>query len=129
MQENKFSSIWLRLITLYSGVMIETLMNEKLIDIRELLSKMDLDNSDFLNFFDLGHLQAGILRLKPGESDTQEPHSSDEVYLVLEGNGFIEIGKKGYSIKKDLFIYVPANVRHRFYGNTQEILVVYFFSD
>jgi mannose-6-phosphate isomerase-like protein (cupin superfamily) len=104
-------------------------MNEKIIDLREIFSKMDLDNSEFLNFFDLRHLQAGILRLKPGESDTQEPHSSDEIYLVLEGNGFIEIGKKAYIVKKDLFIYVPANVNHKFYGNTQEILVVYFFSD
>jgi len=104
-------------------------MNEKIIDIRKLLSKMDLDNSDFLNFFDLQHLQVGILRLKPGEKDTQEPHPSDEIYLVLEGDGFIEIGKKAYILKKDLFIYVPARVKHRFYGNTQEILVVYFFSD
>jgi mannose-6-phosphate isomerase-like protein (cupin superfamily) len=104
-------------------------MNEKIIDVRKLLSKMDLDNSDFLNFFDLQHLQVGILRLKPGERDTQEPHPSDEIYLVLEGDGFIEIGKKAYILKKDLFIYVPANVRHKFYGNTQEILVVYFFSD
>ena len=71
-------------------------MNEKIIDIRKLLSKMDLDNSDFLNFFDLQHLQVGILRLKPGEKDTQEPHASDEIYLVLEGDGFIEIGKKAY---------------------------------
>jgi hypothetical protein len=48
-------------------------MNEKIIDVRKLLSKIDLDNSDFLNFFDLQHLQVGILRLKPGEKDTQEP--------------------------------------------------------
>jgi len=50
-------------------------MNEKIFDLRELFSKMDLDNSEFLNFFDLRHLQAGILRLKPGERDRQEPHS------------------------------------------------------
>jgi mannose-6-phosphate isomerase-like protein (cupin superfamily) len=104
-------------------------MDEKVIDIRELSYKIDLDNSEFLNFFDMRHLQAGILRLKPGETDTQEPHSSDEIYLVLEGDGFIEIGKKAYSLKKDLFIYVPAKLRHKFYGNTQEILVVYFFSN
>ena len=104
-------------------------MNERIIDIRGVYSKMDLDNSEFLDFFSLRHLQAGILRLKPGESDTQEPHSSDEIYLVLEGNGFIEIGKKAYNLRKDLFIYVPAKVKHRFYGNTQEILVVYFFSN
>jgi len=104
-------------------------MNEKIIDIQELFSKMKLDNSEFLNFFDLRHLQAGILRLKPCERDAQEPHSSDEIYLVLQGDGFIEIGKNSYVLKKDFFIYVPANVRHKFYGNTQEILVVYFFSD
>ena len=104
-------------------------MNEKLVDIRGLIPKMDLDDSGFLNFFERGHLQAGILRLRPGEQDTQEPHSSDEVYLVLDGDGFIEIGKKAYSIKKDLFIFVPAEVKHKFYGNTKEILVVYFFSD
>jgi mannose-6-phosphate isomerase-like protein (cupin superfamily) len=104
-------------------------MNEKIIDVRKLLSKMDLDNSDFLNFFDLQHLQVGILRLKPGEKDTQEPHASDEIYLVLKGDGFIEIGKKAYIIKRDLFVYVPPSVNHRFYGNTREILVVYFFSD
>jgi mannose-6-phosphate isomerase-like protein (cupin superfamily) len=104
-------------------------MNEKLIDIRSLIPKMDLDNSAFLNFFDLQHLQVGILRLKPGELDTQEPHSLDEIYLVLEGDGFIEIGKKAYTVKKDLFIFVPAEVRHRFYGNSTEILVIYFFSD
>lgn len=104
-------------------------MNEKLIDIRSLISKMALDNSGFLNFFDLKHLQAGILRLKPGETDTQEPHSLDEIYLVLEGDGFIEIGKKAYALKKDLFIFVPAEVKHSFYGNTKDILVIYFFSD
>lgn len=104
-------------------------MNEKLIDIRGLIPKMDLDGSGFLGFFELEHLQAGILRIKPGEQDMQDPHSLDEVYLVLDGDGFIEIEKKAYMIKKDLFIFVPAEVKHRFYGNTKEILVVYFFSD
>src|ERR1044071_10274954 len=104
-------------------------MNEKLIYIRDLIPKMDLNNSGFLDFFELEHLQVGILRLRPGEQDAQVPHSSDEVYMVLEGDGFIEIGKKSYSLKKDLFIFVPAKVKHKFYGNTKEILVLYFFSD
>ena len=108
--------------------MIGTVMKEKIIEIRKLYSKMHLDNSDFLTFFDLDHLQVGILRLRPGEIDTQEPHSKDEVYFVLEGDGFIEIGNKSHEIKKDLFIYVPSEVKHRFHGNTQEILVLYFFS-
>jgi mannose-6-phosphate isomerase-like protein (cupin superfamily) len=103
-------------------------MREKVIDIRKLYSKMELDNSEFLSFFELEHLQVGILRLRPGEIDTQESHSTDEVYLVLEGDGLIEIGNKSYDLNKDLFIYVPAQVKHRFHGNKQEILALYFFS-
>ena len=103
-------------------------MKEKVIDIRKLYSKMDRYNSEFLTFFDLEHLQVGILRLRPGEIDTQETHSTDEVYMVLEGDGFIEIGNKSYDLNKDLFIYVPAQVKHRFHGNKQEIVVLYFFS-
>ena len=80
-------------------------MKEKIIEIRKLYSKMDLDNSDFLTFFDLEHLQAGILRLRPDEIDTQEPHSTDEVYFVLEGDGFIEIGNKSYAIKIYSFMF------------------------
>ncbi len=102
-------------------------MNEKIIDLNELFSKMDLDNSEFLNFFDLRHLQAGILRLKPGERDTQEPHSSDEIYLVLEGNGFIEIEVKLKPVKKADFIFVSANIQHRFIVDDEDLVVIYFF--
>lgn len=96
-------------------------MKEKVIEIRKLCSKMDLDNSDFLTFFDLEHLQAGILRLRPGEIDTQEPHSTDEVYFVLEGDGFIEIGNKSHEIKK-IFSFM---FRHKLNTGFMDILKRY----
>ena len=48
----------------------------------------DLDattNEYFLNVFKSKGLEVGILRLRKGETDTQEPHSVDEVYFVIEG--------------------------------------------
>ena len=35
-------------------------------------------------------MAVGVLFLKPGENDTQEPHDSDEIYYILDGNGFLE---------------------------------------
>ena len=103
-------------------------MNERLIDIRSLISKMDLDNSGFLNFFDLKHLQAGILRLKPGERDTQEPHSDDELYYVIKGSGWMELGRKKVRVKEGSIVFVPSGLHHKFYGNKDDLVVLYVFA-
>jgi len=33
----------------------------------------------------------GVLFLRPGEKDTQEPHESDEIYYIIAGDGFLRI--------------------------------------
>lgn len=100
---------------------------EKIIELESLMSKLEHEGNYFLDFVNLQHLQAGILRLQPREEDIQEPHPFDEIYFVIRGDGFILIKDKKYNIKAHSFIYVPANTEHRFFGNSEEILVAYFF--
>ena len=102
---------------------------EKIIKLESLMSQLEHEGNYFLDFVNLQHLQAGILRLKPGEEDIQEPHPFDEIYFVIRGDGNILINNKKYNIKTYSFIYVPANTEHRFFGNTEEILVAYFFGN
>jgi mannose-6-phosphate isomerase-like protein (cupin superfamily) len=45
----------------------------------------------------------------------------------LDGNGFLEINKKSYSIKKGQIYFVAKNTSHHFYGNTKNLSVLYFF--
>ena len=52
------------------------------------LEKIKKNNSYFHTFINRESLATGILVLQPGEEDTQVPHESDEVYYVIEGNGF-----------------------------------------
>ena len=73
-------------------------------------------------------MAAGVLSLEPGEDDTQEPHDSDEMYYVLNGNGFLRINKTDYAIKPGKAFFVPKNVEHCFFGNTKKLTVLYFFS-
>ena len=90
----------------------------------------DLDaatNEYFLNIFKSKGLEVGILRLRKGEMDTQMPHSVDEVYFVIEGTGHIEIEDKMKSVNPADFIFVPANVHHRFVVDDKDLIVLYFF--
>jgi len=72
-------------------------------------------------------LAAGVLVLKPGEEDSQEPHDSDEVYFVIKGDGYLKIKKKDYPIGPNKMYFVAKNVAHFFHGNEQELVVMYFF--
>ena len=90
----------------------------------------DLDattNEYFLNIFKSKDLEVGILRLRRGEIDTQAPHSVDEVYFVIEGNGHIEIEDKKKPVNPADFIFVPANAHHRFVVDNKDLIVLYFF--
>lgn len=89
----------------------------------------DLDSTDsyFLNIFNNKGVDLGVLRLRKGETDTQLPHAVNEVYFVVEGNGFIEIEGKVKPIKRADFIFVSANTQHRFIVDDLDLVVIYFF--
>jgi len=96
-------------------------------NIIDYIKKIKKGNSYFHTFLDNESLAAGVLSLKPGEEDTQEPHTSDEIYYILEGNGYLKINKKDYKISPRMTYYVPKNVEHYFFGNTKQLVVLYFF--
>ena len=65
-------------------------------DLSTYLGKIKKSNSFFHTFINRESLATGVLLLAPGEEDTQTPHASDEVYYVIEGNGFLKIKNKDY---------------------------------
>jgi mannose-6-phosphate isomerase-like protein (cupin superfamily) len=68
------------------------------------------------------------LVLRPGEEDTQTPHDSDEVYYVVRGDGFLKIRNTDYPVSEGMAYFVQKEIPHRFFGNKEELVVVYFFS-
>jgi mannose-6-phosphate isomerase-like protein (cupin superfamily) len=102
---------------------------DKIFELEKLISRLDKQGNYFLNFVDLNALQVGILRLRPFEKDVQEPHSGDEIYFVIRGNGFIQMNNKKHKIMPNSFIYVPANMEHRFVDNPEELIVAYFITN
>jgi len=101
---------------------------EKILELQDLLSRLQKEDGYFLDFLKIRNLEAGIILLHPGENDTQEPHSSDELYYVIEGSGYMELGKTRRSVKKGSIIFVPAGMRHKFYGNKEDLVILYMFA-
>jgi mannose-6-phosphate isomerase-like protein (cupin superfamily) len=99
------------------------------ISLEKVIADLDATNNEyFLNIFKSKGLEVGLLRLRQGETDTQEPHSVDEVYFVIEGNGYIEIkDKMKKPVNRADFIFIPANVHHRFVVGNKDLVVLYFF--
>jgi mannose-6-phosphate isomerase-like protein (cupin superfamily) len=97
-------------------------------DLDDLISRIEKD-SYWVDFIKVRHLEAGVLRLYPGEEDTQTPHDADELYFVVEGNGFISLGKQSRAVKRGSVLFVPAQMPHQFYGNRDTLVVLYMFAE
>lgn len=99
--------------------------DENIISLKKAINNLDQSENYFIDLFGDKGIGTGILRLKKGEIDTQIPHSVDEVYFVVQGNGFIEIGQLK-RVKTADFIFVPANACHRFLVDDSTLVVIYF---
>src|SRR5437870_13779428 len=59
-------------------------------------------------------LELGVYVLVAPEPDRQQPHEDDEVYLVLEGSGVLEVEEEHVPIKGGRARFVEAGGDHRF---------------
>jgi mannose-6-phosphate isomerase-like protein (cupin superfamily) len=59
-----------------------------------------------------GTMSAGLYA--PHQTDDQEPHDQDEVYVVIDGSGFFRIGDERQPFGPGDMLWVRAGVDHRF---------------
>ncbi len=82
------------------------------INTTEALTKLGKIQSPFLTLFEHGTLSVEIY--KPEKVDLQQPHTRDEVYIVISGTGeFLNDNVRTTFCPGD-FLFVPAGVTHRF---------------
>lgn len=96
-------------------------------DLNAYVEKIKNNSAYFHTFINKQSLATSIRVLQPGQEDTQEPHDSDEVYLVLSGDDFLKINNEDYQVSKDKLFFVAKDAEHFFHENTKELKVLYFF--
>ncbi|MGB3152760.1 MAG: cupin domain-containing protein [Maribacter sp.] len=88
------------------------------IDSIEALGKLAKIESPFLTLFEHGSLSVEIY--KPEKVDLQQPHSRDEVYIIVSGTGeFFNDGSRTRFKPGDV-LFVPAGMEHRFENFTDD---------
>ncbi len=68
-----------------------------------------------------GSMHAGIYA--PHESDDQEPHDQDELYVVVQGTGFFVVGEERHPFGPGDLLFAEAGAHHRFESFTPNLAV------
>jgi mannose-6-phosphate isomerase-like protein (cupin superfamily) len=71
-------------------------------------------------------LEIGVYVLVAPEPDHQQPHADDEVYIVLEGQGTLEVEGARVDLHVGEATFVPAGAKHQFVGYEQLSVLVIF---
>jgi mannose-6-phosphate isomerase-like protein (cupin superfamily) len=78
-------------------------------------------------FLSVADLSAGIYVLDAGATDRQTPHTEDELYVVMSGQGRVTVGDDTREIGAGSLIFVGAGVVHRFHDIAERLVLVVAF--
>jgi mannose-6-phosphate isomerase-like protein (cupin superfamily) len=70
--------------------------------------------------------EIGVYVLVAPEADRQQPHADDEVYVVLEGSGVLEVEGEHVPVGEGDAVFVEAGADHRFSAYEQLAVLVIF---
>jgi mannose-6-phosphate isomerase-like protein (cupin superfamily) len=71
-------------------------------------------------------LEVGVYVLVAPEPDRQQPHADDEIYVVLEGTGTLDVEGEAVELREGHAVFVPAGAEHRFTGYERLSVLVIF---
>jgi mannose-6-phosphate isomerase-like protein (cupin superfamily) len=71
-------------------------------------------------------IEIGVYVLVAPEPDRQQPHADDEVYVVLDGYGVLEVEGSPVELHRGNAVFVPAGAEHRFTGYEELSVLVIF---
>jgi mannose-6-phosphate isomerase-like protein (cupin superfamily) len=59
-------------------------------------------------------VEVGVYVLVAPEPDRQQPHEWDEIYVVLEGSGVLDVEGQAIQLSEGGAVFVRAGAEHRF---------------
>ena len=71
-------------------------------------------------------VEVGVYVLVAPEPDGQQPHEWDEIYVVLEGRGVLEVEGEPVQLEEGGAVFVRAGADHRFSAYERLAVLVLF---
>src|SRR3954464_199313 len=82
----------------------------------------------YVDFLRKEMLSLGMSVWPAGGEDTQQPHTEDEVYVVMAGRGTIRVAGEHRLGKPGSVVFVGAGAEHRFHSVTEDLHVLVFWA-
>jgi quercetin dioxygenase-like cupin family protein len=92
-----------------------------------LLERQAATGDPYLEYLRVPDLSVGLYVLPAGGMDHQQPHTEDEVYVVLGGRSRFTADADTRDVGPGDTIFVAAGVPHRFHEITDELRLVVVF--
>lgn len=97
-------------------------------ELAQLLTERQALGRPYLEFLRVSSLSVGIYSLPAGGQDLQQPHTEDEVYLVINGRAQIRVGAEDRPVAPGSVVFVAARVPHHFHSITEALDLLVFFA-
>ncbi len=96
--------------------------------LNSLAADSDRTGQRWQEFLRAATLSMGLYRLKAGQADEQQPHTEDEVYLVMSGRASFQASEQNVLVAPGYVIFVERSVEHRFVDITEDLTLLVFFA-
>ncbi|GII93439.1 cupin domain-containing protein [Sinosporangium siamense] len=73
-------------------------------------------------------MSLGTYSIPAGATDPQQPHTEDEIYVVVSGKSSFTSGGRCVTVGPGTTLFVPAHEEHRFHDVTEDLTVLVFFA-
>ena len=82
----------------------------------------------YLEFIRSGALSTGLYVLPAGSIDEQQPHSEDEIYIVMAGGALFTAVDESREVRAGDVLFVAAGVPHHFHDISEELRLIVVFA-
>src|SRR5438132_12506964 len=96
------------------------------IELREAQRRLEAAGGGYEIVEESPGLELGVYVLVAPEPDRQQPHDEDELYVVLNGRGTLDVAGERVDLVEGQAAFVAAHVEHRFVGYESLALLVVF---
>ena len=97
-------------------------------ELLDVLDQLRASGQPYYEFLRRDSLSAGIYHLAAGEPDRQRPHTEDEVYYVLSGEGSVEIDSEQRPVQPGSVVFVAKHIPHRFLDYPEGLTLLVIFA-
>jgi mannose-6-phosphate isomerase-like protein (cupin superfamily) len=93
-----------------------------------LLALQRAGSEPWVEFLSVPDMTLGLYVLEAGAVDDQEPHTEDELYVILAGRSRFTCGDETREVGPGDTIHVPAGMPHRYHDISETLRIIYAFA-